>query len=43
MRDIEETTQFRRDVKKAIKRGKDMAKLFQVVEKLANDEPLEPR
>jgi mRNA interferase YafQ len=34
---------FRRDVKKAINRGKDMVKLYTVVEKLTNDEPLEPK
>jgi mRNA interferase YafQ len=34
---------FEKDVKKAIKRGKDMDKLKVVINKLASSEPLEPR
>jgi mRNA interferase YafQ len=37
---IRETAAFRRDVKKARKRGKDLSKLYTVVETLASGEPL---
>jgi mRNA interferase YafQ len=37
------TSQFRRDVKLAEKRGKDMAKLRLVLQLLINEEPLPPR
>ena len=35
------TTQFKKDLKLAKKQGKDTEKLFAVIEKLANGEPLE--
>ena len=37
------TRQFEKDVKKAIKRGKDMEKLKVVINKLVSAEPLESR
>lgn len=38
---IKATTRFEKDVKQAQKRGKDLDKLFYVIEKLANGEKLE--
>lgn len=35
------TSQFRKDYKRAIKRGKKIAKLDEVIQKLANGEPLD--
>ena len=32
---------FRKDVKRLLKRGKDLERLLAVVDKLANDEPLD--
>lgn len=43
MRSIRQTTAFRRDLKKAQKRGKDLAKLFAVVEALALGDSLSPK
>jgi mRNA interferase YafQ len=43
MREIVRSAQFRRDVKLAEKRGKDMAKLRELVLLLAEDKPLPPR
>ena len=40
---IKYTKRFEKDVKEAIKRGKDLSKLFSVIEKLADDIPLEPK
>lgn len=40
---IEYTNRFEKDVKQAAKRGKNLDKLFAVIEKLAADEPLEPK
>ncbi len=37
------TNQFEKDLKQAVKRGKSLDKLFAVIEKLKNDEPLEPK
>lgn len=37
------TNQFKKDLKAAKKKNKDIDKLFAVVEKLANGETLEPR
>lgn len=37
------TTQFRKDYKRAIKRGKDIAKLDDIIRKLARGEPLDIR
>ena len=37
------TKQFEKDVKKAIKRGKDMDKLKVVINKLVSSEPLDSR
>ena len=34
-------TRFRKDVKQLLKRGKDIELLLSVVDKLANDEPLD--
>ena len=38
-----ETTRFRKDLKKLLKRGLDKAKLLSVVKKLANGEQLPPQ
>jgi len=43
IRTIKETSAFRRDVKRAGKRRKDMAKLLAIVEALATDKTLEPK
>lgn len=40
---IQFTTQFQKDIKKAKKQGKDLDKLFNVIEMLSNDEPLPPK
>ena len=37
------TSQFRKDYKRAIKRGKDIAKLDDIIRKLATGEPLDIR
>ena len=37
---IEYTNRFEKDLRLAVKRGKDLEKLFSVIEKLASDEPL---
>ena len=37
------TTQFKKDVKKAKRRGKDTAKLQEVIEKIATGTSLDPR
>ncbi len=39
--EIKFTSQFKKDVKLAKKQGKDIEKLFEVIEKLANGEVLE--
>lgn len=41
MRNIRETTKFRRDLKTVRKRGKDVFKLLDIVDKLAKDIALE--
>jgi len=43
MLEIRETTAFKRDVKRAKKRGKDLKKLSFIAEKLAKKEPLEEK
>ncbi|MGA3245835.1 MAG: type II toxin-antitoxin system YafQ family toxin [Bacteroidota bacterium] len=43
MRTLASTSQFKRDYKKAKKRGWDISKLLQVVSRLASGEKLEPR
>lgn len=43
MRAVVRSTAFKKDVKRAEKRGKDMAKLKTVVMLLLGDEPLPPR
>jgi mRNA interferase YafQ len=43
MRIPEYSTQFQRDVKRAQKRGKDVAKLKQLLTILIGDQPLPPR
>lgn len=40
---IKFTTQFKKDLKKAKKQGKDIEKLFDVIEKLSNGEVLPPK
>ena len=40
---LKRTKRFDKDVALAIKRGKDITKLFAVIEKLANGETLEPK
>ncbi len=41
--EIRYTSRFEKDVKQAIKRGKDINKLFDIIEKLSRNEPLEAR
>ena len=43
MKDVSQTRQFGRDVKKMRKRGKNLNKLKAIVAKLARGEQLEPR
>ena len=43
MKQLFQTTQFSKDVKRIQKRGKDLEKLKVIVRKLANDDPLDPR
>ncbi|MCK4303727.1 MAG: type II toxin-antitoxin system YafQ family toxin [Candidatus Eisenbacteria sp.] len=43
MRNVSQTTQFVRDVKRMRKRGKDLEKLKILVAKLANGELLDPK
>ena len=43
MKTLSQTTQFARDVKRMIRRGKDLAKLHAVVRKLSHGEPLDPK
>lgn len=43
MRRPETTKRFERDLKRAKRRGKDLDKLWRVVEQLIDDEPLTPR
>ena len=40
---VDFTTQFKKDIKLAKKQGKDTDKIFEVVEKRANDEVLEAK
>ena len=40
---VDFTTQFKKDIKLAKKQGKDTDKIFEVVEKLANDEVLDAK
>lgn len=42
MRTFSRTTQFRKDVKRAVKRGKDLAKLKAVLDALIDGAPLPP-
>ena len=37
------TNRFEKDLKRAIKRGKDLDKLWKIVEQLLNNKPLEKR
>jgi len=39
---LAQTSQFRRDLKKAIKRGKDLALLSAVIDMLQHEKPLPP-
>ena len=43
MRQVSQTTQFARDVKKIRKRGKDLEKLRKVVKKIANCKALQKK
>ena len=43
MRAIRQTTQFKKDIKRVKKRGKDFSKLKGVIERLARGETLEAR
>jgi mRNA interferase YafQ len=43
MRRLSQTRQFSRDVKRMAKRGKDIARLREVVTRLAEELPLDPR
>ena len=40
--EVKYTNRFEKDLKQALKRGKNLDKLFDIIEKLAKDEPLEP-
>ncbi|MCM1130404.1 MAG: type II toxin-antitoxin system YafQ family toxin [Roseburia sp.] len=40
---IQFTTQFQKDIKKAKKQGKDLDKLFSIIEMLSNGETLPPK
>ena len=41
--DVKYTSTFKKTLKKVAKQGKDIDKLFKIVEKLANKEELEPK
>ncbi|WP_251183152.1 type II toxin-antitoxin system YafQ family toxin [Anaerocaecibacter muris] len=41
--EVKYTNRFEKDLKQALKRGKNLDKLFDIIEKLAKDEPLEPK
>lgn len=41
--EIKYTKRFEKDLKQALKRGKNLDRLFAIIEKLANNEPLEPK
>lgn len=41
--EVKFTTQFKKDLKLAVRQGKDTEKLFAIIEKLANGEPLEAK
>lgn len=43
MKRVSQTGQFGRDLKRLARRGKDLARLKEVVRRLAQGEPLEPR
>jgi mRNA interferase YafQ len=43
LREVVRSKAFRKDVKRADKRGKDMAKLRAVILQLIEDAPLDPR
>ncbi len=43
MRRLKTTKRFERDLKRTKKRGKQLDKLWAVVEQLLKDEPLEPK
>jgi mRNA interferase YafQ len=43
MKRLFQTKQFSRDLKRMQKRGKDLEKIEDIVRKLANDIPLDPR
>ena len=43
MKELSQTTQFSRDIKKMKKRGKDLGKLRTVAQKLASGKPLLPK
>jgi mRNA interferase YafQ len=43
MKDLSRTTQFKKDVKRMAKRGKDFQTLKEVIEKLLNGQELEAR
>ena len=38
--EVKYTNRFEKDLKQALKRGKNLDKLFDIIEKLAKDEPL---
>ena len=43
MRTFSRTSQFKKDVKRAAKRGKNMAKLKAILDRLIDGEPLPPK
>lgn len=43
MKEVIQTSQFKRDIKRLKKRGKDLERLGDVVRLLANDRPLEEK
>lgn len=43
MKRVSQTTQFSRDIKRMRKRGKDLARLREIVKQLAQGKPLNPK
>ena len=43
MKRVSQTSQFTKDLRRLSRRGKDLEKLKELVRKLVQDEPLEPR
>ena len=43
MRKLRPTTQFKKDIKRAKSRGKDITKLEEIIQKIQMETPLDPR